>query len=84
MATRRVETIEGRECEVTKPVCRLCEEKRSCGYGVHVQTSLFLVCREFAAEARGGFELTFILFSFLSYVSKVVRSELGHGDSAGR
>ena len=54
MATRKVETIEGREYEVARQVCRLCEGERLCRYGVHVQTLLFLVCRGFAGEARGG------------------------------
>ena len=47
---------------MARQVCRLCEGKRLCRYGVRVQTSLFLVREEFAAEARGGFELTFVVF----------------------
>ena len=62
VATRKVETIDGGECEVARQVCRLCEGKRLCRDGVRVQTSLFLVREEFAAEARGGFELTFVVF----------------------
>ena len=65
MAMRKAETIEGRECEVAKPVCRLCEGKRLRRYGMHVQMSLFLVSKGFAAEARGGLELSFLFFPSL-------------------